>query len=352
MFIIKSILSGIFPYNLKFSIIKPIYKKGDRMNPANYRPISLLNSFSKVFVKPLYARLSEHFYSSKLLVGNKFGFRKGIATEDAIFKLTNETLNNKIMPDSTFFDLEKAFGSVNHDILLSKLPYYGIIGNCKLLLKFYLQNRHQRVQIIDSYLTSNTVSEWTKIKNGALQHSIFGPLLFLVYINDLPKAIDHKDILILFANDTSILITSPNNNQVQNDLNIVFGQQNKWLRANLFSLNFDKTYIIQFTNKSTCTSNIPIIYKDKQIRTAIENKFLGLFINNNLSWKTHIENIKSKLSSACSAMRLVKPYLSINTLKMIYCSYFHSVMNYGLLFWLNSSDSIKIFRLQKKLLET
>jgi len=128
-------------------------------------------------------RLSEHFYSNKLLVGNKFGFRKGIATEDAIFKLTNETsnaLNNKIMTDNIFFDLEKAFSSVNHDILLSKLPYYGISGKGKLLLKLYLQNRYQRVQIINLYLTSNTVLEWTKIKCGAPQHSIFGPLLFLV----------------------------------------------------------------------------------------------------------------------------------------------------------------------------
>ena len=100
----------------------------------------------------------------------------------------------------------------------------------------------------------------------------------------------------------------------------------------MLSLNSDKTCITQFTNKSTCTSDIPITYEDKQIRTAVETKFLGLFVNNNLSWKTHIANIKSKLGSACSAMWLVKPYVSINTLKMIYYSCFHSVMTYGLLF--------------------
>ena len=117
----------------------------------------------------MYVRPTEHFYSSKLLVGNQFGFRKGIATDDAIFRLTNENLNalnNKIMTDSIFFDLEKAFNSVNHDILLSKLPYYGISCKGKLLLKLYLQNTYQKVQIINSYLTSNTVSEWTRIKYG------------------------------------------------------------------------------------------------------------------------------------------------------------------------------------------
>ena len=144
-------------------------------------------------------KLTEHFYSNELLVGNQFGFRKGVATEDAIFKLTNENLNvlnSKKMTDSIFFDLDKAFSSVNHDILLSELPYFGINGKGKLLLTLYLQNRYQRVQIINLYLTSNTVSDWTKIKCGVLQHSILGPLLFLVYINDLPKAIEHKAITI------------------------------------------------------------------------------------------------------------------------------------------------------------
>jgi hypothetical protein len=124
-----------------------------------------------------------------------------------------------------FCDLEKAFDSINYDILLSKLPYYGISGKARLVLDAY-----QRVQITGSYSNSNTVSEWTKIKYGVLQGSILGPLLFLVYINDLSKAIEHKAIEqkaiehkaieqkaiehkavpILFADDASILLTSPN----------------------------------------------------------------------------------------------------------------------------------------------
>jgi len=130
-------LSGIFHDRKKFSIIKPIYEKGNKMNPTNYRPVSLLTSFSKVFEKALYITLTDHFNTNKLLVGNHFGFRKDIATEDAIFKLTNEilnALNNKTMAGSIFHDLEKAFDSVNYDILLSKLLYYGISGKAKLLL--------------------------------------------------------------------------------------------------------------------------------------------------------------------------------------------------------------------------
>ena len=130
-----------------------------------------------------------------------------------------------------------------------------------------------------------------------------GPLLFLVYINDLPKAAEHEAVPILFADDTGILFTSPNNDQMQSDLKTVFVQLNKWFKSNLLLLNFDKTYFIQFTNKNKCTSDIQIKYEDKQISIATKTKFCMLFINNNLSWKTHIECIKSILSSACYAIR-------------------------------------------------
>jgi len=164
---------------------------------------------------------------NKLLVGNRVGFRKSVATEDVMLKRTNAilcALNNKTMAGSIFCDLEKAFDSVNHDILLSKLPYFGISGKAKLLLESYLQNTYQILQNITSYINSNTVSDWTKIKYLVPQGSILKPLLFLVHIIDLPKAMEHKAIPILFADDTSILITSPNNIQFQSDLNIVFEQ--------------------------------------------------------------------------------------------------------------------------------
>jgi len=196
------------------------------MNPTNYRPISLLTSFSLVLEKALYIRLTEHCNSNKLLVGNQFGFRKGIATEDDIFKLTNgilNALNNKTMAGSIFCDLEKIFDSVNHAILPSKLPYYEKRGKVKLLVESYVQNRYKGVQIINSYLNSNTVSELTKIRYGVPQGSILCPLLLLIYINDLPKAIEHKAIPVLFADDTSTLITNPTNIKFQSDINIMFG---------------------------------------------------------------------------------------------------------------------------------
>ena len=117
-------------------------------------------------------------------------------------------------------------------ILLSKLLYYGKSGKTELLLVSYLQNRCQRVHITNLYLNSNTVSKWTIIKYGVLNGSILGPLLFLIYINDLPKAVERRALPILFADDTSILLTSPNNTQIHSNLNFVFEQPNKWFKSN------------------------------------------------------------------------------------------------------------------------
>jgi len=150
-----------------------------RIDLFQYNKISLLQIN---FWGPQNFVILVFYCTNNLLVRNQFGFRKGTATEDAIFKLTNEilkALNNKTLAGSIFCDLEKAYDSVNHDILLSKLSYYRISGKAKSLLKSYLQNTYQRVLITNSLFNSNTVSNWTKIKCEVLQSSILGPLLFL-----------------------------------------------------------------------------------------------------------------------------------------------------------------------------
>jgi hypothetical protein len=221
----KPISKGNLPERLKYSIIKPWYKKGDKADPSNYRPISLLTSFSKVLEKVLYKRLIEHINNNNILQGQQFGFRKRLATEDAIFKLTHKILNplnSRAMGGSTFYDLEKAFDSVNHALLIKKLPYCCITGKSKLMLESYISNRYQRVQLDNLIQTSNAVSRWTKVKHGVPQVSVLCPLLFLLYINNLPVAVTHNAIPILFTDDTSLLITSHKVHKFQNDLNTSF----------------------------------------------------------------------------------------------------------------------------------
>jgi hypothetical protein len=155
---------------------------------------------------------------------------------------------------------------------------------------------------------------------------------------------------ILFADDTSVIITSQNVHEFQNDLNISLQQLSKWFQVNSLSLNFTKTFFLQFINKSPNYFDINITHRNNLIPKANCIKFLGLYINDTLTWKTHIDNILPKLCSACFAMRTVKPYVSQQTLKAIYYSYFHSILSYGIIFWGQSAYSIRIFRLQKRIL--
>jgi len=243
----KSLALGIFLDRLKYSEIKPLFKKGDKLNISNYRLISLLSSFSKVLEKTAYIQLYEQCRKQNILVDEQFGFRNELATTDAILKLINDVqiaLNEKIIEGGIFCDLEKAFDSINHDILISKLNFYGAEGKTLLWFKSYLSNRYQRVILNNNVSCQNLSSTWQKITQGVPQKSILGPLLFLIYINDLPKIINDIAIPILFADDTTILITSPNKSDFERTITIALNLLNEWCNTNLLSINFDKTHFM------------------------------------------------------------------------------------------------------------
>jgi hypothetical protein len=184
----KSISYGTFPDRLKYAIVKPLFKKGDRSCIANYRPISLLSSFSKVLEKVMYNRLLTHLCKYSILAKEQFGFRSDSSTKQALFKLINETLqalNSKSPVGSIFFDLEKAFDCLNHDILISKLQFYGVNGKAKL--ESYLNSRYQRTQVFDEKANLTSFSTWEKITNGVPKDQFWALCCFLFISMICPK---------------------------------------------------------------------------------------------------------------------------------------------------------------------
>jgi hypothetical protein len=345
----KSISSGSFPSRLKYSIVKQLFKKGDRDNMANYRPISLLTSFSKIFEKLIYERLLQHIKINNILSEEQFGFRPSTSTDKASYKLINEILNamnERKMVGGIFCDLQKAFDCVNHNILISKLEFYGIAGKTLKLINSYLEGRYQNV-VLDGNLSDST-SRWGLVRHGVPQGSILGPLLFLLYINDLPKIVKDKSEVVLYADDTSIIITNFNLTNITNTANKILQNIDQWFTSNLLSLNADKTHYMQFVTKTSCLTDLHVMCKNKEIENTDGTKFLGLTLDNTFTWKKHIDSIVPRLSSACFAVRAVKPILSQESLKMVYFSYFHSIMSYGLIFWGSSCHSNIVFKLQKR----
>ena len=283
--------TGVFPDRLKYATIKPIYKKGNTQDISNYRPISLLTSFSKIIEKLIYARLLTHIDNNNILVGEQYGFRTQSSTEKAAFSLINSILtamNNNLRVGGIFCDLQKAFDCVNHEILLDKLEFYGIEGKFKTLIKSYLTGRYQRVTLGNLSNSTNS-SKWERINCGVPQGSILGPLFFLFYINDLPKIIKKDNKIVLFADDTSILIIDKKTPDFNRNINQTFYDVNTWFKDNLLTLNVSKTQYIEFKTKKFDSIQTQINYEQKYLTNSTETKFLGLIIDDTLSWKQHIE---------------------------------------------------------------
>jgi len=299
-YICNTILNtGMFPDRLKYVIIKPIPKKrGDDQNISNFKPISLLTSFSKVIEKLMYNRLIDHITSYFILAKEQYGFRTSYSMQHAAFLLVDNILtamNNKTKIGGIFCDLQKALDCMNHSILLDKLEFYGIKGKFKTLIKSYLTGRYQKVILNNNNNNKyNDSSEWEFINNGIPQGSVLGHLLFLIYVNDLPKIIPDYTNIILFADDTSLLVTDSNNKDFNININQSLTSLITWFNSNLLTLNFNKTHFIEFRMKNYHQVQTKVLYEHKVISNSTETKFLGLIIDETLSWKQHIDAVTTK----------------------------------------------------------
>jgi len=344
----KSISEGSFPDLLKFATVHPIYKKNDKTICANYRPISLLSNISKILERAMYNRIELFLNEFDIIYHNQFGFRKNHSTHHALTAIIEKirtNLDNKTFSAAVFIDLEKAFDTVNHDILLSKLDHYGINSNANNWIRSYLTNRSQNVSL------NGVTSDNKPITCGVPQGSILGPLLFLLYINDLNLALFNCSVF-HFADDTNLLFSSKNpdilHKQINAELKILFD----WLCANRLSLNASKTEFIIFRPpRLNLNKRVTLKLNGVTIFESTKIKYLGIILDSRLSWKHHVNELCKKLGRTLGMIYKVRHLCTPSVLRSLYFSLFNSHLSYGLSVWgqciAEYSEKIKL--IQKKI---
>ena len=315
----QAITLSSFPDEWKIARVVPLYKNGQRGIPGNYRPISVLPAISKIMERILHDQLYINYLTKfDLFSDTQFGFRKFHSTAGALLDCTNEwyiNLDRKMFNLAVLIDLKKAFDTVDHQILLSKLELYGIKGQAINLLKSYLTNRKQRCQIRNSFSSERL------IKCAVPQGSILGPLLFLLYINDLPHCLS-KTKPRLFADDTNLTASANSMTDLEAAVNSDLENLRKWLIANKLSLNVAKTEFILIGSKSMMknisNSHPNVFIENKQIKQVYECKTLRVKIDQHLSWKGNTDEICKKVTAGISAIRRIRPFVAQDTLILIY----------------------------------
>ena len=340
---------AVFPTQLKQANITPIFKKGDPTLFHNYRPIAILPVFSKIFEHILHSRLVAFFDRNNVISSSQFGFRKRFSTEQALGS-TIEQISHELDQGNDvigiFLDLKKAFDTVNINILLRKLHFYGVRGVPLALIRNYLHGRTQRTVL------SNFHSHQLHCSCGVPQGSILGPLLFIVYINDLNNTLSSA-FTTMYADDTNIFLSGNNITHMTDILNTEMQSLSSWLQCNRLSLNVDKTHVMVFSlNPVTRKLKPSIEINGSRISTINSTTFLGVKIDNSLSWKHHTTHVCSKISKSIGILKKVSHIFDRTVLLNLYNTFILPYLTYCISVWGNAANTHlhRILILQKRAL--
>lgn len=340
---------GIYPDALKTSKVIPIYKgKGDHSDVRNFRPVALASQFSKIFEYCFNVRLSKYLEKYNIISRHQNGFRPGYSTQTALdMALSNvyEALNNKNEVAGLFFDMSRAFDTLDRDLLIRKLACAGVRGPAGSWVHSYLSRRSQVVDVCGSR------SDSCEVAVGTPQGSCLSPTLFNVYINDLADSLREIGFPIIYADDCSVIITANSFQNLIGKCQLATSTMATWCQKNGLKLNTDKTYAIQFTTKNKSINCSPLIWTEGGSIQSVDGvRFLGITVDQKLTWGLHGDMINSKLSSYCYMIRNVKTTVSLGVLRLLYFGLVQSRLSYGLIYWGHSRAAGSVFILQKRII--
>ena len=343
-----SIDTKTVPDEMKFAKVKPLFKKGSRLDVSNYRPVSILPIVSKILERAVYKQIVGYLDSNNLLYENQSGFRKAYSTDTCLINLTDQikvNMSRGLYVGMVLIDLQKAFDTVDHDILCKKLKSMGI--NCTEWFQSYLGGRNQVVEAND------TLSDAGIVNCGVPQGSILGPLLFLCYINDMPISLKCK--LLLYADDSALIISGKEPNKIAEELSKELSSCRNWLIDNKLSLHLGKTEAILFgtRHKLNEVNSFAVKCNNEVIQNVKNVKYLGLQLDEELAGESIVNEISKKVNSRLRFLYRYKDYLNTESRKTLCTALIQCHFDYSCSSWypgINKGLSDKLQVLQNRMI--